>query len=158
MTTRAGYQDLIEAGICIYEYLPGFIHSKTVACDDETATVGTINFDFRSLFLHFECGVWMYRTKALWQVKRTFKTLESCQEVTLEDCKRVPVYKRLFCSVPAVFTVDEVKAQIFQSWALAIFLDNWLFCLAASRRRGIVVMKAARLFIQGEHGLRLGFL
>lgn len=105
MTTRAGYQDLIEAGICIYEYLPGFIHSKTVACDDETATVGTINFDFRSLFLHFECGVWMYRTKALWQVKEDFlKTLESCQEVTLEDCKRVPVYKRLFCSVLRLFS------------------------------------------------------
>lgn len=105
MTTRSGYQELIEAGIKIYEYTPGFIHSKTVACDDEIATVGTINFDFRSLYLHFECGVWMYRSKALKQVKEDFlKTLEACQEITLEACKQVPVYKRLFCSVLRLFS------------------------------------------------------
>ena len=105
MTTRSGYQELVEAGIRIYEYTPGFIHSKTVVCDDQVATVGTINFDFRSLYLHFECGVWMYRTKAMKQVKADFlETLQSCREITLEDCKRVPVYRRLFWSVLRLFS------------------------------------------------------
>lgn len=105
MTTRSGYQELIKAGIRIFEYTPGFIHSKTVVCDDQIATVGTINFDFRSLYLHFECGVWMYRTKALKQVKTDFlETLRSCREITLEDCKRVPVYRRLFWSVLRLFS------------------------------------------------------
>ena len=105
MTTRSGYQELVEAGIRIYEYTPGFIHSKTVVCDDQVATVGTINFDFRSLYLHFECGVWMYRTKAMKQVKADFlETLQSCREITLEDCKRVPVYRRLFWSVLHLFS------------------------------------------------------
>ena len=105
MTTRSGYQELVEAGIRIYEYTPGFIHSKTVVCDEQVATVGTINFDFRSLYLHFECGVWMYRTKAMKQVKADFlETLQSCREITLEDCKRVPVYRRLFWSVLRLFS------------------------------------------------------
>ena len=92
MTTRSYYRELINAGVKIYEYSIGFIHSKTFVSDDTTATVGSTNLDFRSLYLHFECGMWMYRTDAVMEVKEDFlKTLEVCQEITKKDCK---------CSIP----------------------------------------------------------
>ncbi|HPZ22615.1 MAG TPA: phospholipase D-like domain-containing protein, partial [Bacillota bacterium] len=88
ITTRSYYRDLIEAGVKIYEYSDGFIHSKTFVSDDKVATVGTTNLDFRSLYLHFECGVWMYESRAVQQVKEDFcKTLERCQLITLEECR-----------------------------------------------------------------------
>lgn len=88
ITTRSYYRDLIAAGVKIYEYTDGFIHSKTFVSDDKVATVGTTNLDFRSLYLHFECNVWMYESRAVLQVKEDFcKTLERCQLITLEDCR-----------------------------------------------------------------------
>lgn len=88
ITTRSYYRDLIEAGVKIYEYSKGFIHSKTFVSDDKVATVGTTNLDFRSLYLHFECGVWLYKSKAVMEVRDDFiETLEKCYQVTEEDCK-----------------------------------------------------------------------
>ena len=69
LLTRSNYQPLIENGVKIYEYTPGFIHAKCFVCDDEIATVGSINLDYRSLYMHFECGVWLYQSKAVFQVK-----------------------------------------------------------------------------------------
>ena len=87
-TTRSYYRELIKAGVKIYEYTNGFIHSKTFVSDDRTATVGTTNLDFRSLYLHFECGAWMYDSEAVMEVKEDFlKTLEICQPITAQDCK-----------------------------------------------------------------------
>ena len=72
----------------IYEYTPGFIHAKCFVADDIIATVGTINLDFRSLYLHFECGVYMYRTKAVMDVKRdTLDTIEKSREIMLADTR-----------------------------------------------------------------------
>ena len=89
MTTRSYYRELLEAGVKIYEYSSGFIHSKTFVMDDEAATVGSINLDYRSLFLHFECGVWLYQNQAVTQVKEDFlNTLLKSQEITLQDCRR----------------------------------------------------------------------
>ncbi len=88
MTTRSYYRDLIAAGVRIYEYSEGFIHSKTFVSDDETAVVGTINMDFRSLYLHFECAVWMCKSSAVTQVKDEFVgTLDICEEITAEGCR-----------------------------------------------------------------------
>jgi len=88
-TTRSYYRELIHAGVKIYEYSKGFIHSKTFVSDDTTATVGTTNLDFRSLYLHFECGVLMFNSSAVKEVKEDFlKTLEVCQVITEKDCKR----------------------------------------------------------------------
>lgn len=88
MTTRSYYRDLIRGGVRVYEYTPGFIHSKTFVADDEVATVGTTNLDFRSLYLHFECGVWMCRTPAVAQIKEDFlRTLDLCEEMTEESCR-----------------------------------------------------------------------
>ena len=55
--TRSSYRQLIEAGVRIYEYTPGFIHAKMFVADDEVGVVGTANMDYRSFYLHFECGV-----------------------------------------------------------------------------------------------------
>ncbi|MEG2203966.1 MAG: cardiolipin synthase [Oscillospiraceae bacterium] len=86
VTTRAYYSQLIRGGVKIYEYTPGFIHSKSFVCDDEVATVGTINLDYRSLYLHFECGVWMVGTSAVAPMKADFfATLEQCEQMTLEN-------------------------------------------------------------------------
>ena len=87
-TTRSYYRDLIKAGVKIYEYKVGFIHSKSFVCDDVIATMGTTNLDFRSLYLHFECGCCLYDTKSIKDMKKDFiKTLDVCKQITLEDCK-----------------------------------------------------------------------
>ena len=92
--TRSNYKQLIQAGVNIYEYTPGFIHAKVVVVDGEYAVVGTQNFDYRSFYLHFECGVWMYRSSAIGQVFADFKEiLKVSQKITLDDCK-IPWYKR----------------------------------------------------------------
>ncbi len=55
------YNELLDAGVEILEYEPGFVHAKIFVADDEKAVVGTVNLDYRSLFHHFECGVMMYK-------------------------------------------------------------------------------------------------
>lgn len=88
ITTRSYYSDLIKGGVRIYEYTPGFIHSKLFVSDDEVASVGTVNLDFRSLYLHFECGTLLYGSKAVSEAKEDFlATLEECMEICEEDCK-----------------------------------------------------------------------
>ena len=67
--TRSNYVPLLKAGVKIYEYTPGFIHAKSYVCDDEYAVVGTINMDYRSLYLHFECGTFLYRNDAVLDLK-----------------------------------------------------------------------------------------
>lgn len=87
-TSRSYYRELIRAGVKIYEYTDGFIHSKCFLADDLVGTVGTVNLDFRSLYLHFECGCCLYRTPSLLDLKADYlKTMESCQEITDRDCK-----------------------------------------------------------------------
>lgn len=100
MVTQSYYYHLIQAGVKIYEYTPGFIHAKSFVADDAVATVGTINMDFRSLYLHFECGVWMFNSGTIYEIKEDFeKTLEECNEITLEEIEKTGVVKRLFQSV-----------------------------------------------------------
>ena len=102
-TTRSNYARLLESGVRIYEYTPGFLHAKTFVCDDRYATVGSVNLDYRSLFLHFECGVWMYGTPAVGEIKADFvRILESSREITRADC-RVSLLRRLYRSVLELF-------------------------------------------------------
>lgn len=87
MTTRSYYRDLLQSGVKIYEYTPGFMHSKTFVSDDRIATVGTTNLDFRSLYLHFECGACLYGTSTVADIKADYlQTLEQCKAMTLTDC------------------------------------------------------------------------
>ena len=84
--TRSYYEILINEGVKIYEYTPGFIHAKNFVCDDKVATVGTINLDYRSLYLHFECGVYIYWTSAIKDIKNDFlKTITLSKEITQDD-------------------------------------------------------------------------
>ncbi len=101
--TRANYAALIDAGVKIYEYTPGFIHSKSIVCDGECAVVGTINFDYRSLYMHFEDGVYFSGCDAVATVERdceeTFALSRLC---TKENTKRGMV-GRLIDSILRVF-------------------------------------------------------
>lgn len=102
--TRSHYRFLIEAGVRIFEYTPGFIHAKSFVADDTTAVVGTINMDYRSLFLHFECAAWMYRTQSVLQLRDDYlETLKVCQEITLETCRSVSLPRRIYWSVLRIF-------------------------------------------------------
>lgn len=86
--TRSYYPTLLRAGVKIYEYTPGFIHAKSYVCDDELCVVGTINMDYRSLYLHFECGTLMYNNPEIKQVKKDdLDTMEKCRKVELSDMK-----------------------------------------------------------------------
>ncbi|MSS63441.1 cardiolipin synthase [Velocimicrobium porci] len=94
------YKELLEAGVKIYEYTPGFVHAKVFVSDDEKAVVGSINLDFRSLYLHFECASYFYKNSEIFQMERDFQnTLKKCQEITLEDCKKQPALQRICGSV-----------------------------------------------------------
>jgi len=97
--TRSNYGKLLDAGVRIYEYTPGFIHAKTFLSDNEYGTVGTVNLDFRSLYLHFECGVWMYRTNALQDIKNDFENLFEVSSEVDEDSANAGIFKRALRSV-----------------------------------------------------------
>lgn len=87
--TKSFYGELLNAGIKIYEYEPGFIHSKIIVSDDEVANIGTSNFDYRSFYLNYECGVWIYKTKTEINIKDDFmNTLEKCEEIKLETWEK----------------------------------------------------------------------
>lgn len=86
--TRSYYESLIRAGVRIYEYTPGFIHAKSYLVDDRIGIVGTINMDYRSLYLHMECAVLMVECSALKKLKLDcIVTMEKSRRVTLQDCK-----------------------------------------------------------------------
>lgn len=98
--TRSYYPVLVENGIKIYEFTPGFMHAKQCICDDELAVVGTINLDYRSMYHHFENAVWMYRTSVITQIREDFEeTLAKSQDVT----ERVMQNKSVFINMGNVF-------------------------------------------------------
>lgn len=90
------YPRLIEAGVKIYEYTPGFIHAKSFVSDDSTAVIGTINLDYRSLYLHYECACLIYNNSAVFDIKNDFlETIKLSQEITLEECRKLPLRRKL---------------------------------------------------------------
>ena len=104
LLTQSHYEPLIKCGVKIYQYTPGFIHAKSFLCDDKIGTVGSINLDYRSLFLHFECGVFMYKTKALMQLKEDcVDTFAASEEMTLEFCRGQNVFIRIFQGMMRLF-------------------------------------------------------
>lgn len=102
--TRSNYQPLVESGVKIYEYTPGFNHAKSFVVDDIYAVIGTINLDYRSLFLHFECGVWIYNSKTIFDIKDDYlETLKKCKEITLKECENISGIRALYRSILKVF-------------------------------------------------------
>ena len=99
------YKELIEGGVQIYEYRPGFVHAKVFVSDDDTATVGTINLDYRSLYLHFENGVFIYNNSEIDRIERDFQqTLARCHKVTLIEIRRRTMLTKLIGQVLRLFS------------------------------------------------------
>ena len=86
-TVTESYLDLlIKGGVKIYKYTPGFVHSKVIVSDDHIATVGTINLDYRSLYLNFECGLYLEKVDEIKNIKKDLvDTMEKCHKVTQKE-------------------------------------------------------------------------
>ena len=102
--TRSYYWQLLQAGVKIYEYEPGFIHSKIFVVDDAFATVGTVNLDYRSMFPHFENGVLLYGTDTVDEIREDFLATQGRSiQVTAEACRSVPLPRKLLRVLLRVF-------------------------------------------------------
>ena len=89
--TQSNYPVLLQAGVRIFEYSPGFIHGKMIVADNLTAVIGTINMDYRSLYLHFECAVWLHGTQSVLDIQQDMvATQDKSEEFTLENYKKIP--------------------------------------------------------------------
>ena len=88
LITRGAYPDLLLAGVRIFEYSPGFIHSKQILVDSDFASVGTINLDYRSLLHHYENAVLLYKTESIAEIQEDFEEIFSIsQEIFLQTIK-----------------------------------------------------------------------
>ncbi|MGI5967107.1 cardiolipin synthase [Anaerotruncus rubiinfantis] len=104
-TTQSFYQPLLDAGVRIYEYTPGFVHAKMYVADDEIAIVGTANMDYRSFYLHFECGVCFYNARVIADVRDDIlQTLTVCQEIPKNYLRHVPVLRRIMRAFLRLFS------------------------------------------------------
>ncbi len=93
---RKFIRQLICNGVRVFVYKKGFVHSKLFVSDDKRATVGSINLDYRSLFHHFECGVYLYQNETVSEIEIDFQeTLKNCKELTLAEYKKIPLVVRL---------------------------------------------------------------
>ena len=88
LLTRSYFPSLLRAGVKIYSYTPGFLHAKTWLCDDRIAAVGTVNLDYRSLYLHFECSALIYGGKVLEDIRADMESIQKeSAPVALKDCR-----------------------------------------------------------------------
>ena len=102
--TRAHYPPLLDAGVQIYEYTPGFMHAKNFVVDDRFATVGTVNLDYRSLFLHFEDGVWLCEAPCIRDIRQDFEeTLQVCEPMAPRRFKHLNILLQLYRNILRVF-------------------------------------------------------
>lgn len=103
--TQSHYELLLRAGARIYEFLPGFIHSKTVVADDLYASVGSCNMDYRSFYLQHENGAWLCGSPAVTSIREDFlSALSHCKEITLRDCVKASLFTRLMRSLLRIFS------------------------------------------------------
>lgn len=104
MITRSYYQQLHRAGVKIYEYRPGFLHAKSIVSDDTTAVVGTINMDFRSFFLHFECATCFYNSSVVGAVKQDIlETINVSRQITDEWLNKIRWLRSITSSLLRLF-------------------------------------------------------
>jgi cardiolipin synthase len=100
MIARSFYPELIQSGIKIYEYTPGFIHAKIFVSDDRIAAVGSYNMDSRSFYLNYEVGTWLADCPAIKAISEDYeKTLQDCQAIELSDYKLFSFQSRLIGKV-----------------------------------------------------------
>lgn len=104
LIAKTYYRELLEAGVHIYEYTPGFIHSKVVEADGSIAAMGTINMDFRSLYLHYECASVVFENDVLLEITNDFqRTFADSHRVTISDYRRINIFKRIAGRVLRIF-------------------------------------------------------
>lgn len=104
LVTRSFYQQLHRAGVRIYEYTPGFLHAKMIVSDDDVGIVGTINMDFRSFFMHFECGTVLYGGKVISEIKHDIMdTIAQSREIDRNWFRQVPWVASIAASVMRLF-------------------------------------------------------
>jgi len=102
--TRANYKMLLRSGVEIYEYTPGFVHAKMFVVDGRIATVGTINLDYRSLFLHSENGCLLYETDSIKDIVQDFEdTFRISEKFNLEKYNATPAKKKLLRVILKIF-------------------------------------------------------
>ena len=90
--TESYVEPLVKNGVKVYKYTPGFIHAKVFVSDDKIATVGTINMDYRSLYLHFECGCYFEGVDVVDDIKKdVVDTIEKSKEITLKEATPNPI-------------------------------------------------------------------
>ena len=93
---RENYKTLLEAGVKVYEYTPGFVHAKLFVADGERAVVGSMNLDYRSLYWHYECSAYMYKVSAIADIHKDFiDTQVMCEQVTEETVKKISIFSRI---------------------------------------------------------------
>ncbi len=96
LVTQSYYPQLIQAGVKIYEYKPGFLHAKMFVCDDKVSIIGSANMDYRSLYLHFECCTAFYFSSIVMSVKNDIlDILSQSAEVTIEQIESIPFGARV---------------------------------------------------------------
>ena len=101
---RTYYPQLLDGGVKIYEYLPGFVHAKEFISDDNKAVVGSINLDFRSLYQHFECATLILKNPVIEQIDDDFeKTLKKCKKVDIQYYVDLPLMYRAVGQVARLF-------------------------------------------------------
>lgn len=92
---QANYNELLAAGVKVYEYTPGFVHAKVFVCDDERSVIGTVNLDYRSLYWHYECAAYLYKVPAIKDIKEDFLlTQKKCEQVSQETVKKISVISK----------------------------------------------------------------
>ena len=93
---QANYKVLLEAGVKVYEYTPGFVHAKVFVADDERAVVGSMNLDYRSLYWHYECSAYLYKVPAIADIYRDYvDTQAKCEPVSQETIKNISVFSKV---------------------------------------------------------------
>lgn len=103
--TQSFYNALLKAGVRIYEYTPGFVHAKMYVSDDCMAVVGTANMDYRSFYLHFECGVCFYNNSVVHEVKEDIlRTMDLSSEIPRDYQSRVKLWKRILRAFLRLFS------------------------------------------------------
>lgn len=93
---KTHYRSLLDSGVKIYEYSPGFVHAKLFVSDDREGVVGTINLDYRSLYHHFECAAYLHGVPCLADMEADYQdALAQCRTVTYETLKAEPRFRKL---------------------------------------------------------------
>ena len=106
LAAGAYYDRLLSHGVRLFEYKPGFLHSKLLVADGEMAVVGTINMDYRSFQLHHECGVVLYGMPAVEHIYRDIRSvMEQCGEIRLPQWRKRNIFRRMSESILRIFTI-----------------------------------------------------